>query len=132
MIEINRLTEKYKDYHNAYNRLMEGLKIETKSAIVIDGVIQRFEFTFELSWKLMKAYLEYQGFKDVNSPRSTIRAAFQNEIIENGDDWIDMMIDRNKTSHIYDEEQAREIYEKIKNKHHFNFKKLNEYMQHKV
>lgn len=129
MIEANRLKEKFEDYKNAYNRLTEGLKMETTSSIVMDGVIQRFEFTFELSWKLMKAYLEYQGFEEAKNPRSTIRLAYQNNLIDDGDGWIDMMIDRNKTLHIYDEKQAKEIYNKIKEKHHSRLKALNEYIK---
>lgn len=129
MIEANRLQEKFEDYKNAYDRLTEGLKMETTSSIIMDGVIQRFEFTFELSWKLMKAYLEYQGFEETKSPRSTIRLAYQNNLIDDGDSWIDMMVDRNKTSHIYDENQTKEIYNKIKEKHHSRLKALNEYFK---
>lgn len=132
MIAMNRLKEKLKDFQNAYDRLIEGLEMEKTSSIIIDGVIQRFEFTFELSWKLMKAYLEYQGFEEAKSPRSTIRLAYQNGIIEDGDQWIDMMIDRNRTSHIYDEEQAKEIYSKIKEKHNHNFRNLKLYMEQNV
>lgn len=71
MIEKNRLYEKFTDFKKAYNRLTEGLNLEPQNSIIIDGVIQRFEFTFELSWKLLKAYLEYQGYAGANSPRST-------------------------------------------------------------
>lgn len=112
-----RLIEKLSDYKNALNRLDESIKLDIYNSIVIDGVIQRFEFTFELSWKLMKAYLEYEGIEDAKSPRATIKEAYKYELIENGDDWIAMMIDRNKTSHIYDEAKAIEIYNKIKSIH---------------
>ncbi len=132
MIQINRLQEKFKDYKNAYNRLEEGLAIEPTVDIIMDGVIQRFEFTFELSWKLLKAYLEYQGFEEAKSPRSTIRLAFQNGMINEGDSWIDMMIDRNKTSHIYDEKEIRLIYKKIKEKHVKHLNKLVKYMENEV
>ena len=109
-----RLFEKLSDYNRASTRLNEATKIQPMADIVYDGVIQRFEFTFELSWKLMKLFLEYTGITEIKSPRATIREAFTYGLIEDGEQWIDMMVDRNKTSHLYDEEEAKLIYEKIK------------------
>lgn len=100
-------------YEKASERLNDATKLELKEDIIIDGVIQRFEFTFELSWKLMKGFLEYAGITEIRSPRGAIQEAFSYGLIDNGEEWIDMLIDRNKTSHIYDEEEARLIYEKI-------------------
>lgn len=97
----------------ASSKLHDATKLKLDNDIIIDGVIQRFEFTFELSWKLMKIYLEYTGISDIRSPRGAIRKAFSNGLIEDGEFWIDMLIDRNKTSHLYDEAEARLIYEKI-------------------
>jgi nucleotidyltransferase substrate binding protein (TIGR01987 family) len=111
----DRLYEKLEDFKRAATRLEEATKIPVTDDIVYDGVIQRFEFTFELSWKTMKMFLEYTGISEIRSPRATIREAFSYGLIENGDDWIDMMIDRNKTSHLYDEEEAKFIYQKVKN-----------------
>ncbi|MEJ6949642.1 nucleotidyltransferase substrate binding protein [Natronospora cellulosivora (SeqCode)] len=124
MIEKDRLKEKYLDFKNAYQRLDEALAIQDQTDIVIDGTIQRFEFTFELSWKLMKYYLEYQGFQDVKSPRATIRTAFQEGLIIDGEAWIDLMVDRNKTSHLYDEKEARKIFKKIQDSHIKRFEEL--------
>lgn len=109
-----RLYERLDTYKRASERLTEATKLQIDHAIVYDGVIQRFEFTFELSWKLMKAFLEYAGFEELKSPRATIREAYAYGLIHDGDEWIDMMTDRNKTSHIYDEGEARTIYIKIK------------------
>ncbi|MFD2759921.1 nucleotidyltransferase substrate binding protein [Lentibacillus juripiscarius] len=112
-----RLYERLEDYKRAVSRLNEGTSLEIKDDIVYDGVIQRFEFTFELSWKLMKDFLEYTGLTELRSPRGTIREAYAYGLIDDGDQWIDMMVDRNKTSHLYDEEESRVIYEKIKYHH---------------
>jgi len=71
-----------------------------------------FEVTFELSWKLMKDYLEAQGFQ-VKSPRETIKQAYQSGLIDNGHVWIDTLTDRNLTVHTYDEELAKKIIEDI-------------------
>ena len=112
MIE-RRIKELLSDFEKALSRLQEGINADIQQDILVDAVIQRFEFTFELSWKLMKFYLFFGGII-CNSPRQTIKEAYQNGIIEKGDDWIDMLMDRNRTSHIYDEQTAIEIYNKIK------------------
>ena len=109
-----RIFEKFSDYRRASDRLNEATKIKIDNDIVYDGVIQRFEFTFELSWKLMKMYLEYVGISEIRSPRAIIREAYSYGLIEDGEQWIDMMIDRNKTSHLYDQEEAKLIYNKVK------------------
>ncbi|MGB9840913.1 nucleotidyltransferase substrate binding protein [Thermovenabulum sp.] len=108
-----RIIERFNDFKNALQRLEEGVNFEPSNEIIIDGVIQRFEFTFEIAWKLLKDILEYEGI-EVKSPRSAIREGYKVGIISDGDAWIDMMIDRNKTSHVYDEREANAIYNKIK------------------
>lgn len=110
-----RLYERLEVFKKASQKLDEATQLELKEDIIIDGVIQRFEFTFELSWKLMKTFLEYTGITDIKSPRGAIKEAFTFGLINDGENWIGMLVDRNKTSHIYDEEEARLIYEKIKN-----------------
>lgn len=112
-----RINELYSDFNHALERLNQAVKEDTsKGDIVIDGTIQRFEFTFELAWKLSRAILGFRGI-EVESPRSAIKEAFKAKMIKDGDGWIDMLEDRNKTSHIYDEKQSLEIYHKIKDSH---------------
>lgn len=126
MTEMTRVIERLEDYKKAFKRLQQAFDFETEDVadIIIDGTIQRFEFTFELAWKLMKSYLEYTGFTEAKSPRSTIRLGYQEGLIEDGDGWIDMMVDRNKTSNIYDEEEAKKIYLKIKKEHSYKLERL--------
>jgi len=112
MLEL-RIKELLSDFERALSRLQEVINAEIQQDILVDAVIQRFEFTFELSWKLMKFYLKFQGI-ECNSPRQTIKEAYQSKIIGRGDEWIDMLMDRNRTSHIYDERTAFEIYNKIR------------------
>lgn len=114
-MKLERIKEIYGDFGNALIRLREALgKDEAMGDIVVDATIQRFEFTFELAWKLAKVVLEYNGV-DVVVPRLVIKEAFKARMLKDGDGWIDMLEDRNRTSHIYDEKQALEIYRKIKN-----------------
>jgi len=116
-MSLQRVKDLHRDLSHALTRLKEALQEDaSKSTIIIDGVIQRFEFTFELAWKLMKFILNYQGIEAL-TPRSVIKEAFKAKLIQEGKEWIDMLEDRNKTSHIYDEKEAQRIYEKIKDNH---------------
>ncbi len=117
------------NFKNATERLKEALNEEVTD-IVIDGVLHRFEFTFELAWKTMKDYLEYQGIiGKIGSPREIIKEAFSVGLIENGETWIDMMLSRNTLLHLYDEETSREIYDKIKEEYIQEFEKIIEKLE---
>lgn len=78
-----------------------------------EGLIQRFEYTHELAWNVMKDYAVYQGNPNIGGSRDATREAFQLQIISDGQVWMDMIGSRNKTSHTYNEETADEIYTKI-------------------
>lgn len=120
-----RLDERKNDFFNALNRLEDALKKDLNDDIIIDGIIQRFEFTFEQAWKVMKLYLEDQGILDeALSPRSTIKCAYKHKLIDDGDIWIEMMLDRNRTSHMYDESTAVSIVGHVKEKYILEFNKL--------
>lgn len=128
---MERFEQKKEDFFNALNRLNEAVN-EEPTDVVIDGVLHRFEFTFELAWKLMKYYMEYMGLVEITgSPRETIQNALKQNIIEDGEEWINMMISRNNLSHIYDEKVSREIYGKIKNNYIKLFEKLKQVMESK-
>ena len=78
-----------------------------------DGMIQRFEYTQELAWKLLKNYIEYQGEAQMGGSRDTIRQAFRLGLIENSEPWFDMLESRNLTSHVYDEATEMTVIERI-------------------
>jgi nucleotidyltransferase substrate binding protein (TIGR01987 family) len=84
-----------------------------RDEIIKEGLIQRFEYTHELAWNVMKDYAAYQGNPDIGGSRDAVREAFQLNLITNGKVWMDMIASRNKTSHTYNEETADEIYSKI-------------------
>lgn len=114
---MNRFDQKRQDFYNALQRLEESL-IEEPTDIVIDGALHRFEFTFELAWKVIKIYLEYMGVVEkTGSPRETIQNGFKQGMISNGEEWIEMMLSRNALSHLYDEKESRRIYNNIKENH---------------
>ena len=113
----NKIKEICLDYKNSLDRLKESLGEDiTISSTIVDGTIQRFEFTFELAWKMLRIVLLDQGL-ETNAPKAAIKESFRVGIIKDGDGWIEMLEDRNKTSHTYDQKLAKEIYEKIKKSH---------------
>lgn len=126
---MNRFQERLSEYKNAVDRLEEALK-EPESEIVVDGVLHRFEFTFELAWKTMKDALEYIGLVDkTGSPRENIQLGFRHGLIEDGEKWIEIMLSRNSLAHLYDEKTSRNIYKKIKTEYIQEFKKLREKLE---
>jgi nucleotidyltransferase substrate binding protein (TIGR01987 family) len=79
-----------------------------------DTVIQRFEFSFELYWKTLKRFLAFENVDVADQlPRGILQKAFQHGLIDDEGVWIKMLIDRNKTSHLYREIDATEIFENI-------------------
>ena len=89
-----------------------------------DSIIQRFEFATELSWELMKKYLDENLVLEVYSPRSVIKESYKQDLIENGELWLDILEDRNLTSHTYDENTANRIKDNIVNKYVLEFEKF--------
>ncbi len=100
------------NFSDAVSRLEEGIQ-KAKDELARDGVIQRFEFTFELFWKTLKLILNFEGIA-CNTPRNCIKEAFRNEMIVESEIYLDMLDDRNRSSHIYDETTSKEIFERIK------------------
>lgn len=133
IVNINKVKDKAEDLEKAVHRLRESLERDyTKDDIVIDAAIQRFEFTYELSWKLMKAYLEFTGNVEGGNPRSAIQQSFREGIITDGELWIQMLLDRNLTSHTYDEATSLMIYNHIKNDYLGLFEKFLENMKKRI
>jgi len=105
LLALDKLERAYKSLNEAVN--------SAKNKLERDGTVKRFEFTFELLWKTIKIVLDYYGV-DCNSPRICIKEAFRNKIIDDDEIFLDMLEDRNKSSHIYSEEVTDEIFERIK------------------
>ena len=88
------------------------------------GLVKGFEFTFELSWKLLKDYLESRGFKDFHGSKDTFRLAFQEGLISEGEIWMEMIDSRNRSSHTYEESIAKQIISLVLSKYFTKFKDL--------
>ena len=102
---------RFESYSKALLRLKEAVEQTRQhplSDLEKDGIIQRYEFTHELAWKVMKDYAEYQGYTEVGGSRDASRLAFQMSLITDIDGWLEMIRYRNLTSHTYSEETADE------------------------
>lgn len=97
-------------FANAVDRY-EEFKNEGFEDVYLDLIVKRFEFTYEMSWKALKRYLEFLGFEPKN-PRATFKEAYSQGLIEDEDTWLEMIEQRNLTSHIYDESEIEEILNK--------------------
>lgn len=98
-------------FEKAIDRLSEALA-QPKNEFIRDSAIQRFEFTFEFAWKVMKGFLSLQGV-EARSPRAAIRGAFEVGMIPEDEHWLGLMELRNLTSHTYDETVAERIYAEL-------------------
>lgn len=99
----------------SWKRLKEGVE-NTTDQLDEDGVIKRFEFTFEVFWKTLKIFLKAEGL-ETKTPRDTLKEAFRLEWLDDESLFLDMLEDRNKTSHIYNEDESRKIYDRISTNH---------------
>lgn len=118
-----RWKQRFENFEKSYKLLEKYSKQPIKSEIEQAGIIQFFEMTFELAWKVLKDYLESDGY-NVKSPRETIKQAFQNEIIDNGHVWVDALADRNLTTHTYDSELINRMIKDILNLYYPELKKM--------
>jgi nucleotidyltransferase substrate binding protein (TIGR01987 family) len=93
------------------------------------GMIQAFEYNFELSWNLIKDYYEYQGATEIQGSRDAFRMAFNRGLISDGESWMKMIESRKKTSHTYNEDTAAEIASAVLSEYFFMFNDLHKTMQ---
>lgn len=107
-MDVERLQERVSDYLKAVAQLEKAVN-RPKDEYVRDSVIQRFEFTHELAWKMLKLRLEQEDIF-AKTPRETMQAALEAEFIVDGNAWTDLQKMRNLTSHTYNEELAEEVY----------------------
>ena len=118
MTQEIRWQYRFRNFSRAYSLLSQALEggYEDLNDLEKEGVIQRFEYTYELSWNTLKDRLEYDGvIMDSVTPRNVIRTAAATGLIADGQTWIDMLEDRISTSHRYDIELLDSVLSNIKN-----------------
>lgn len=112
-----RWRQRFENFEKAYNQFHEAVtRIEQLSILEKEGLVQRFEYTFELAWKILKDYLEAQAVT-AGFPREVIKVAFHYGLIEDGEVWMDMLEKRNLMAHTYDETRFNMAIEKIKDEY---------------
>ena len=107
-----RWKQRFENFDKSYKLLNKYAKQPITTELERAGIIQFFEMTFELAWKVLKDYLEAQEYL-VKSPRETVKQAFQIGLIDNGHVWMDALSNRNLTTHTYDEELANKMTNEI-------------------
>ena len=112
---MSRLTERIENFNRAFNIYEKAVKANISAPdneLFQMSVVQSFEICFELSWKVLKDFLAQNGI-NVYLPRDVIKTAFVNEVIKNGQVWIDMMNARNATSQEYNSDKINQIIKNI-------------------
>ena len=125
-----RWKQRFQNFDKAFKRLTDAIQIirnDPDNVLLQAGLIQTYEFTFELAWKTLKDYLEMEGFT-LPSPRATLRQAFQCGYIQQGDVWLKALNDRNLTAHTYDDEVAKEVIADIQQTYYFLLKDLHQWL----
>ena len=110
--EIQKLALQLKTLQKALGTLDEALQ-EPYITLIRDASIQRFEYTFELAWKVLRRVSKIEGL-ETDSPRQAIRNAFQLGLLTDTDRWFQFLEDRNSTSHTYNESRAESVYQSAK------------------
>lgn len=108
-----RWKQRFVHFQKAFRLLEQTMLIDHLSDAERAGLIQFFEMSFELAWKVLKDYLEVEGFT-IQSPRDTIKQAFQAGLLDNGHVWIEALQDRNLTVNTYEEKIAVAVEKKIR------------------
>jgi nucleotidyltransferase substrate binding protein (TIGR01987 family) len=134
-----RWIQRFSNYRKALIQLGKAVNIVSavsnsssdQNDLLAEGLIQRYEYTHELAWKVMKDYEEYQGLTDIMGSRDAIRVALRAGILDD-DRWMDTISDRNLTSHNYDDETAKHIVNNIINVYYPLFVKFETTMTGKM
>ena len=125
---------RWKQRFQNYTEVLKHLKfavteINDPSDLEKEGTIQRFEFTHELAWKVMRDYLEYEGITGITGSRSATREAFNKALIAEGQKWMNMIESRNTTVHTYRGEILEREYRLIVEVYYPLFELFQEKMQ---
>lgn len=134
MSEDIRWMQRFNNFESAYAWLRQAVSANTDQTddnLIQMALVKSFEMTFELAWKTMKDYLKFNGI-DVKLPREVIKQAFANDIIIDGQIWIDMLENRNVMAHVYDEALAHETVCRICQSYMSALQQLHDFLMERV
>lgn len=124
-----RWLQRFSNYSKAFGQLENAVNLANQrelSELERQGLVQGFEYTYELAWNTIKDFYENQGETEIQGSRDAIRLAFKRGLIDDGDSWMAMIKSRTLTSHTYDEETAKAIAKDIIDCYYGEFLKLKE------
>lgn len=124
-----RWHQRLSNFSKALNQLKKFIDKRELNELEEQGLIKAFEYTYELAWNTIKDFYEDQGETSIQGSRDAIRLAYARGIIKDGEAWMLMLKDRNRTSHIYDETIANEIANNIFNQYYELLVGLNVYLK---
>ena len=122
-----RWIQRLNHFNKAFSQLKEAVELAQQrplSKLEEQGLIKTFEYTHELAWNTLKDFLESRGARNLYGSKDTTREAFKRGLIKNGEAWMDMIKNRNLTSHTYDEAIASQIISAILNTYFAEFEAL--------
>lgn len=119
-----RWIQRFNNFSKAFNQLTKFIEKGALNELEKQGLIQAFEYTYELAWNTLKDYFEAQGETNIYGSRDAFRLAFKRGLIENGETWMAMIESRTLTSHTYNENIAEKIAADIVNLYYPEFEKL--------
>jgi nucleotidyltransferase substrate binding protein (TIGR01987 family) len=125
-----RWKQRFSNYQKALGQLEKFIEKGDLNQLEEQGLVQAFEYTYELAWNVMKDYFTYeQADENVTGSRDAIRLAFKRGLVVDGENWMDMIVSRVKSSHTYNEDTANEIVAKILNSYFDLFMAFNDKMK---
>ena len=119
-----RWIQRFDNYKRALSQLSKFIEKDDLNELEEQGLIQAFEYTHELAWNVLKDYLQAKGSLAIHGSRDATREAFKLDILSDGEAWMDMIKDRNQTSHTYNKDTAQRIVTNIKTRFEPLFLKL--------
>ncbi|MFH2144042.1 MAG: nucleotidyltransferase substrate binding protein [Bacteroidota bacterium] len=125
MNEDVRWKQRFTNFNKALSQLEKFIvKGNQLNELEKQGLVQAFEYNFELSWNVIKDYYEFQGHTGIQGSRDAFRMAFNRGLITDGEGWMKMIDSRTRSSHTYNEETANEIVTAILTSYIFMFRDL--------
>lgn len=124
MTEDIRWIQRFDNFKRSMRQLDNAIALMAErdlSELEQQGVIQAFEYNYELAWNVLKDFYEYQGEQDIQGSRDAIKVAFRRGLIADGDVWLKMIKSRTLTTHTYNEEVTQKILEDVVHKYYPEF-----------
>lgn len=123
-----RWKQRFENYKKSYDLLEKYVDQSTYTELEQAGLIQIFEMSFELSWKVIKDYLESEGY-EISSPREAIKKAFEIGLIQDGEVWLEALVSRNTSVHTYDKSKIEALVDVVKEEYYPLLKSLKEALE---